>query len=257
MALDGDDTSLTVYIQSLNPVNPAGDTAKSDGDNHLRFIKRCLDNSFPNVAGAVSASHTELSYCDGVGSQLAGINDTATLTNKTLTSPAINGGSLNNTITFNGEFSAGGATVSPTELSYLDGVSSNIQTQLTARLPLAGGTMSGDIAMGNNDIGGIKTASFNSVVTADSTVDWNDGLRQAITLSGNTTFTFTAPPGPANLILKVTQSSGGSNTVAWPATTKWVGGTDPTMTATANAVDLYMFFYDGTSYWGSALQNMS
>ena len=92
--------------------------------------------------------------------------------------------------------------------------------------------------------------------TADSSVDWNDGLRQAITLSANTTLTFTAPSGPANLILKVTQGSS-AWTLAFPATTKWVGGTDPTMSTGSAAVDLYLFFYDGTSYWGSALQNMS
>ena len=38
-----------------------------------------------------------------------------------------------------------GMTASKTELNYLDGVTSNIQTQLNNRLPLAGGTMSGDI----------------------------------------------------------------------------------------------------------------
>lgn len=45
-------------------------------------------------------------------------------------------------------------TASPTltELSYLAGVSSAIQTQLNARLPLAGGTMSGVLNMGSNKI---------------------------------------------------------------------------------------------------------
>jgi hypothetical protein len=35
-------------------------------------------------------------------------------------------------------------------LNYTDGVTSAIQTQLGARLPLAGGTMSGDITLGEN-----------------------------------------------------------------------------------------------------------
>ena len=38
-----------------------------------------------------------------------------------------------------------GATLSTTELNYVDGVTSSIQTQLDARLPLAGGTMTGDL----------------------------------------------------------------------------------------------------------------
>lgn len=40
--------------------------------------------------------------------------------------------------------------VSATEAGYLNGVTSAIQTQLDARLPLAGGTMSGNITLGEN-----------------------------------------------------------------------------------------------------------
>jgi len=43
-----------------------------------------------------------------------------------------------------------GATLSTTELNYVDGVTSPIQTQLDARLPLAGGTMTGDLILGDN-----------------------------------------------------------------------------------------------------------
>ena len=45
--------------------------------------------------------------------------------------------------------------VSDTEIGYLDGVTSAIQTQLDAKLPKAGGTMSGEIAMGTNKITGL------------------------------------------------------------------------------------------------------
>jgi hypothetical protein len=43
-----------------------------------------------------------------------------------------------------------GATVSTTELNRVVGVTSDIQTQLDARLPLAGGTMTGGIKLGDN-----------------------------------------------------------------------------------------------------------
>ena len=45
--------------------------------------------------------------------------------------------------------------VSSTEIGYLDGVTSAIQTQIDAKLPKAGGTMSGEIAMGTNKITGL------------------------------------------------------------------------------------------------------
>ena len=43
-----------------------------------------------------------------------------------------------------------GATVSTTELNYVDGVTSAIQTQLDSKLATAGGTMTGDLILGDN-----------------------------------------------------------------------------------------------------------
>ena len=43
-----------------------------------------------------------------------------------------------------------GATLTTTELNFVDGVTSDIQTQLNARLPLAGGTMTGDLIVADN-----------------------------------------------------------------------------------------------------------
>jgi len=41
-------------------------------------------------------------------------------------------------------------TATDEELNYVDGVTSNIQTQLGTKLPLAGGTMTGDVSLGTN-----------------------------------------------------------------------------------------------------------
>jgi microcystin-dependent protein len=48
------------FISDLNPLNPAeGDLAK-DGDNHIRLIKASIKQTFPNITGAVTPSHTDL-----------------------------------------------------------------------------------------------------------------------------------------------------------------------------------------------------
>lgn len=78
------------YISALNSSLPANTDPKSEGDDHFRFIKAKLLESLPGITGAMTATHTELNYAVGVTSALAGVNQTATLTNKTLTSPAIN-----------------------------------------------------------------------------------------------------------------------------------------------------------------------
>ena len=50
------------YIDDLNVSYPANTDQKQEGDDHIRNLKVALKNSFPQVSGAVTASHTELSY---------------------------------------------------------------------------------------------------------------------------------------------------------------------------------------------------
>ena len=92
--------------------------------------------------------------------------------------------------------------------------------------------------------------------TAD-TIDWTLSNKQKSTLTGNCTFTFTAPPGPCNLILKLVQDATGSRTVTWPAAVKWSGGTAPTLTTTASKIDIISFYYDGTNYYGQSALNFT
>jgi hypothetical protein len=48
------------FISQLDAANPAGSDPIAAGDDHLRLIKSTLKNTFPNVTGAVSKSHTDL-----------------------------------------------------------------------------------------------------------------------------------------------------------------------------------------------------
>lgn len=55
------------YISDLVATNPIGATdPKSQGDDHIRNIKAGVLATFPNVSGAMTASHTELNHLDGV-----------------------------------------------------------------------------------------------------------------------------------------------------------------------------------------------
>lgn len=58
------------YISDLVSTNPLGSDAKSTADDHLRLIKSCVKATFPNVSGAVTPTHTELNYVDGVTSAI-------------------------------------------------------------------------------------------------------------------------------------------------------------------------------------------
>ena len=79
------------------------------------------DNSLSGHSGAISDVHGV-----GAGNLVVGTGTVQTLTNKTLTSPVITGGTIN-----------GGAalTADSTELNYVDGVTSSIQTQIDTNTP--------------------------------------------------------------------------------------------------------------------------
>ena len=58
------------YLNTLNPLLPAALDDVSEGDDHLRLVKTVLQATFPAVAGAVTPTHTELNYVDGVTSAI-------------------------------------------------------------------------------------------------------------------------------------------------------------------------------------------
>ena len=70
----------TTYISGLVNTNPAANDAKSQGDDHLRLIKATLLNTFPAITGAVTPTHTELNYVDGVTSAIQPQIDSITTT---------------------------------------------------------------------------------------------------------------------------------------------------------------------------------
>lgn len=48
------------YISDLNAANPLGTDAKSQGDDHLRLVKKVVKQSFPNVNAAVTGTPAQL-----------------------------------------------------------------------------------------------------------------------------------------------------------------------------------------------------
>ena len=111
----------------------------------------------PFTLGAVSVlpTGTELNFVDGVTSSIQTQINTLTTAGAgyaPLASPTFTG-----TVTIPTPFTLGAVSVLPTgtELNFVDGVTSAIQTQLDAKLPKAGGTMTGALLFTDNtfDIG--------------------------------------------------------------------------------------------------------
>lgn len=62
------DTST--YPGDFDTSKPAGGDSRTEADDNFRQIKTALKNAFGAVKGAVTASHTELSYVTGVTSAI-------------------------------------------------------------------------------------------------------------------------------------------------------------------------------------------
>jgi len=87
-------------------------------------------------------------------------------------------------------------------------------------------------------------------LTADTTINWNNGKIQKLVLGANITITFSNAVAGEKLILFITQDSTGNRTITWDSNVKWEGGTAPTLTTTANKTDVIAFVSDGTYYYG-------
>ena len=126
------------YIDSLNASNPAATDALSQADDHLRLIKSTVKATFPNVSGAVTATHTELNIVDGLTASTSEIN------------------LLN------------GLTASTSELNILDGV-----TSTAAEINLLDGSTAGTVvaskaivADSNKDITGGRNITITCEIDA-------------------------------------------------------------------------------------------
>ena len=97
-------------------------------------------------------------------------------------------------------------------------------------------------------------ANGNTASTTD--VNWDTGNVQTFTLNANpTTFTFSNGKAGATYMLIIKQNSLGSYTISWPGAVSWPSSVIPTMSSGSNKYDVYSFIYDGTTYFGAAVQN--
>ena len=101
----------------------------------------------------------------------------------------------------------------------------------------------------------VETLQAVGTVGSTSTLSLTTGTVLTATLTASTPCTFTMPTATAgkSFILKLIQASSGMTTATFTSV-KWPGGTAPTITATASAVDILSFVSDGTNWYGTYAQ---
>jgi len=157
------------------------------------------------------------------------------------------------TIRFNCESNSHGVTV--------QGPAHSAAATYTVKLP---------DTLGLTQASGIVTSDANGVVSFDNgtideatsitsssnaaTINLRDGNVFDHDLTENVTYTFSNPAASGRasaFILKVIQDSS-ARTITWPGSVDWPAATAPTLTATNNGVDVFVFFTidGGTTYYG-------
>jgi hypothetical protein len=84
------------------------------------------------------------------------------------------------------------------------------------------------------------------------TVDLANGTVQNLTLTGNATITMPTAVAGKSFIIILSQDATGSRTVTW-STVSWPSATAPTITSTASKKDIFSFFSNGTSWFGTTI----
>ena len=155
------------------------------------------------IANSINITPVELSYLSGVTSNIqTQLNNKLSLTGGTITGTLVASGTTNLDTTyingaltasfysyFNNDINITGSAkiivnsttgITQNQLSYLSGVTSNIQTQLNNKLSLSGGTLTGDITFSDSSV------QSTAYTTADDTKLQAIGGITTSTVVGNT-----------------------------------------------------------------------
>lgn len=135
----------------------------------------------------------------------------------------------------------------------------NIDDLLDGTTPVTGI----DINSGTATVSALETTGSltenSSALTSSSnaaTLDLSAATNFTHTLTENVTYTFSNPAASgkaSGFTLKVVQDASASGyTITWPTSVDWAAATAPTLTATASAVDYFVFITTdgGTTYYG-------
>ncbi|MGE0717202.1 MAG: hypothetical protein AB7P02_17290 [Alphaproteobacteria bacterium] len=88
-------------------------------------------------------------------------------------------------------------------------------------------------------------------VSGATAINLLEGLTQSLTITGNTTLSFTNVPSGSTRATGITLfiTNGGAYTITWPASTKWAGGSAPSFSSSGLDI-VALITLDGSTWHG-------
>jgi len=130
----------------------------------------------------------------------------------------------------------------------IDAVVKAISDVADAALPASGGTMTGELVTLTQTF---TLGDLSATMTGTVTMDLDAANFFFGTATGTITFAFSnVPSGGVFVLLEIT--NGGSQTINWPASVQWPGGSAPTLTTSGVDV-ISLYTRDGGTTWRATL----
>ena len=183
-----------------------------------------------------------------------------TLTNKTLTTPIITGKVDHNNVSVDDDDCTGEQGLSWYDT--LDAAHEFCDANSGTPKVVGGGGGAGSVTSFSADAQRFSVANANSTpalstkttnalgsITGSTTVNWNNGVVQTATLTGETTLSFSNPVNGQVYTLILTQDGTGDHVVTWPTVT-WVNNAAPPTSHDQDITTLYQLTYNGSAYTG-------
>lgn len=141
-------------------------------DNNLQITngKNLLIGNNVNVQTSLETINTQLTGINYISAtDTTNIDNNLNLTaSKTISTPNIN---VSSQMNLTGNIIANGATITPIELAYVDGLNSNIQTQINTKSNINNGNHTGTTTMQSVSCAGLITANGGVTIPATKTIN--------------------------------------------------------------------------------------
>ena len=222
-----------------------------------------------NVAGVTS---TEIAVLDGLTSTTAELNILDGVTSTAAELNLVDGSTAGTIVNSKAVIYSSGGQVNGTTLA----IAGTAVTSTAAELNILDGVTATAAELNYLDIATLGTSAASKVVTSDAnnvvtfsggiaedsvtitsssaaaTLDMRLGTSFLHDLTENVTYTFSNPAASGNssiFTLKIIQDST-ARAITWPSSVDWPAATAPTLTATNNGVDMFVFqTIDGGTTW--------